>query len=452
MSMCTTWQAAVALSLAAIALPGWAAALPRLNVDMHEAKLENGLRVILVEDRTAPIITVAMMYDVGSANEQEGRSGFAHLFEHLMFQGSEHVKAGEHMNLIERYGGNANATTNTDWTFYFEGVPANQLDLVLFLESDRLRSLNISEANLKREIEVVKEERRMRVDNQPYRRGAFALEDLLYDSFAYGHEGVGSMADLDAATLQDVQSFFDTYYRPSNAVLILVGDFENAAALAKVRNYFGPLPTQPVPAPADRTEPSQSKDRRAVMHDQLAPLPRLDIAFKAVPGAHDDYFALTVLSSVLQEGRSSRLYEALVKQQEIATDVRGTMDERRGVGALKTTAMPRDDSSIDAAEQGIYREIERLQREPVADWEMEKAKNQLAAQYLSSLQRGVLRALVIGATVVDFGDVNRINTYLDRIAAVTKDDIQRVAKTHLREGNRTVLVTLPAAAAGEGAK
>lgn len=442
----------LALVLAGNAAFAWAEALPRLRVPMQEAKLANGLRVILVEDRTAPIVTVALTYDVGAANEQLGRTGFAHLFEHLMFQGSQRVPAGEHIKLIERYGGNANAMTGTDWTFYFEGVPANQLDLALFLEGDRLRSLNISQENLAREIEVVKEERRMRIDNQAYRKSAFVLEDLLYDSFAYKHEGVGSMADLGAASLEDVRAFFNTYYRASNVVLVLVGDFDRATALAKVKRYFGDLPRLPDPLQADRTEPAQTSERRQVVHDALAPLPQLNVAFKAVSGADDDYYALAVLSSALQEGHSSRLYEALVKQQQLATEVGGTMEERRVAGALKITAGPRDEKSIDAVEQGIYREIERLQREPVADWEMEKAKNLIAAAYLDRMHRGVLRGLVIGSNVVDFGDAERTNTYLDRIAAVTKDDVQRVANAHLRKGNRTVLVTLPAPATAEGAK
>jgi len=417
--------------------------LPRVTIEMERARLANGMRVVLVEDHTAPVITVGLAYDVGSANEHEGRTGFAHLFEHLMFQGSENVEPGQHSILIDRYGGVANATTGTDWTFYFETVPANQLDLALFLESDRLRSLNISQKNLDKEKEVVKEERRMRVDNQPYRRSAFVLEDLIYDSFAYSHDGVGSMADLGAASLSDVRAFFDQYYRASNLVLVLIGDFAAKPALAKVEKYFGTLPDRPAPPQADRTEPPQQQDRRQIVEDPLAPLPQLIVAFKTIPGSHADYFALDVLLAVLQGGDSSRLNEELVKRRELVTGLTGNNEERRGAGKLSVTAVVRANNTIDEVESAIYREIERLQKEPIADWELDKARNSIAAAYLDRLHRSVMRNIFIGAYAVDFDDPQRINAYLDRIAAVTKQDVQRVANAHLRAGNRTVVVTMP---------
>lgn len=410
---------------------------------MQRAQQANGLRIVLVEDHTAPVITVGLAYDVGSANEHEGRTGFAHLFEHLMFQGSENVEPGQHSILIDRYGGVANATTGTDWTFYFETLPANQLDLALFLESDRLRSLNISQANLDKEKEVVKEERRLRIDNQPYRRSVFVLEDVIYDSFAYSHDGVGSMADLSAASLNDVRAFFDQYYRASNLVLVLIGDFEGKAALAKVEKYFGALPARPRPLQADRTEPKQQGDRRQVVEDALAPLPQLIVAFKTIPGTNPDYFALDVISSVLQGGNSSRLHEELVKRRELVTGLSGSNEERRGAGKLSITAVVRAANSVEDVETAIYREIKRLQKEPIADWELQKAKNQIAASYLDRLHRSVMRNIFIGAYAVDFDDPQRINTYLDRIAAVTKEDVLRVAREHLRNGNRTIVITMP---------
>lgn len=422
--------------------------LPRVTIEMERVRLANGMLVVLVEDHTAPVITVGLAYDVGSANEHQGRTGFAHLFEHLMFQGSQNVEPGQHSILIDRYGGVANATTGTDWTFYFETIPANQLDLALFLESDRLRSLNISQENLDKEKEVVKEERRMRVDNQPYRRSAFLLEDLIYDSFAYSHDGVGSMADLDAASLGDVRAFFDQYYRASSLVLVLIGDFAAKPALAKVEKYFGALQTRPKPPQADRTEPPQQQDRRQIVEDPLAPLPQLIVAFKTVPGSHADYFALDVLLAVLQGGDSSRLHEELVKHKELVTDLSGSNEERRGAGKLSVTAVVRADNTINDVESSIYREVERLQKEPIADWELEKAKNSIAASYLDRLHRSVMRSIFIGAYAVDFDDPQRINSYLDRIAAVTKEDVLRVAKVHLRVGNRTVLITMPKKAQG----
>jgi zinc protease len=419
------------------------APLPRLDIQMKRTTLANGLRVVMVEDHTAPVITVGLAYDVGAANEERGRTGFAHLFEHLMFQGSGNVAPGQHINVIEEYGGVANATTSTDWTFYFETVPANQLDLALFLESDRLISLKISAENLAREIEVVKEERRMRFDNQAYRNSLFVLQGLMYDSFAYAHDGVGSMADLGAASLADVRGFFDAYYRASNVVLVLIGDFTTAQAVGKVEQYFAKVPTRPKPPPADRTESTQQQDRRSIVEDPHAPLPQLSIAYKSVPGDHPDYFALSVLSAVLQEGHSSRLHERLVKERELTTALAGSVDERRGVGAFYVTAAVRSEQNIGAVESEIYEQIERLQREPIADWELAMAKNSIATRYLDRMSSSVMRAIFIGVYAVDFNDPGRINSYLDRIAAVTKEDVRRVAAAHLRSGNRTVLVTMP---------
>lgn len=432
-----------ALGLHANAATDDGAVLPRPNIKIEHATLANGLRVLAVEDRSAPVITLALTYDVGGASERIGHTGFAHLFEHLMFQGSDNVAPGQHLSLIEEYGGTANATTDTDWTFYFESVPANQLDLALFLEADRLRSLHISAQNLAKEKEVVKEERRMRIDNQPYRKSFFELLGLMYDSFAYSHDAVGSMKDLEAASLEDVRTFFDTYYRASNVVLVLIGDFHTPEVMGKVERYFGDLPKRTKPPAADRTEPRQQADRRRVVTDPLAPLPKLNIAFKAVPGNDPDYFALTVLSAVLQEGYSSRLHEELVKRRELATALAGSMDERRGAGALSIEATVRSQEAVSAAEDTIYEQIERLQHESIEDWELEKAKNSIAMRYLNNLQRSVMRAIFIGVYAVDFNDPERINTYLDRIAAVSKQDVQRVANTHLRKGNRTVVVTLP---------
>jgi len=398
-------------------------ALPRLRLDLQETRLQNGLRVITVEDHRVPIVSVVQVFNVGAADEQPGRTGFAHLFEHLMFQGSQNVGPGEHIKLVENRGGFSNATTNTDWTAYFDSVPANQLDFALFLNADRLRSLKISEENLAKEREVVKEERRLRIDNQPYRKSGFMLDELLYDSFAYRHDGVGSMADLAAASLADVRRFFDTYYTPGNLVLVIVGDFDRKTALRKVQQYFGALPSRPAPPTADRTEPTQTAPRRRTVEDPLAPLPQLSIAFK-------------------EEGHSSRIYQALVPIG-LASDVGGRMDERRGAGALYMAATLQSADRAAEAEQTIYREIERLQQEPAAAWEIEKAKSSLATTYLDHLNRGMLRGFVIGQFTVDFGDPARINTYLDRIAAVTADDVRRVANTHLRPGNRTTLLTLP---------
>ncbi len=417
--------------------------LPRLHIHVEQAMLENGLHLLTVEDHSTPVVSLVLVYNVGAANEHPGRTGFAHLFEHLMFQGSQNVTPGQHLRLIETYGGMSNATTGDDWTAFFDSVPANQLDLALFLNSDRLRSLQVTQENLTKEKEVVKEERRMRIDNQAYRKSGILLTGLLYDSFAYSHDGVGSMEDISAASLGDIKAFFNTYYTASNLTMVLVGDFQTAEVRGKVAKYFGDLPTRPQPPPADRTEPPQKAQRRKVVEDPLAPLPQLSLAFKAVPGIDPDFFALRVLCAVLQDGHSSRLYEALVKQGQLTSDVSGVVNERRGAGAMLLEMTLRPASHVEEVERIIYQQIARLQKEPIAAWELEKAKSALATAYINSLDRSVLRALTIARDAVDFNDPNRINSYLDSLASVTAKDVQRVANTYLRTTNRTVIVTLP---------
>lgn len=438
--MGASFGATVAHALAATERPG---VVPHLHVNFEQMRLKNGLRVILVEDHRAPIVSLVLTYDVGSANERPGHTGFAHLFEHLMFQGSQNVAPGDHGRLIGNCGGLSDATTANDSTIYLEKVPANQLDLILFLEADRLRSLKISQDNFVREREVVKEERRLRIDNQPYGKSGQVLNELLYDNFAYAHDGMGSMADLDAATLEDIKGFFDTYYAVNNATLVLAGDFDTKMALDKIEQYFGELPARPRPPPVDRTEPPRRAERRQTVADALAPLPQIEIAFKAVPADHPDFFALQVLSAVLNEGHSARLYEALV-ERELATGVNAYVYQQRGPGAFYISAIPRSERTITTAEATVYEQLARLQKKPIDDWELEKAQNSLAAAHVRTLQQGLMRALLIGRYTVDFNDPNRINTYLDRIAAVTKQDVQRVARTYLRKGSRIVVMTLPA--------
>src|SRR5512140_2080158 len=285
------WRALAAMAV--VALLGttlWAVATPR--VQFTDTKLANGLRVIISEDHTAPVYSIAVTYNVGSRNERAGRTGFAHLFEHMMFKGSANVGAGEHFYLVFTNGGNMNGTTNTDRTVYYEALPKNQLDLGLFLESDRMRSLAVTAENLENQRQTVKEERRLGLDNQPYGKTGERLSELAYDAFPYKHSVIGSMADLDAATVEDVRSFFRTYYAPNNATLALVGDLAPAETPAKVKKYFGDIPRQAPPAPVDFTEKPQTAERRERIEDKLARLTRVDIVYKIPPGNAPDMDAL----------------------------------------------------------------------------------------------------------------------------------------------------------------
>ena len=427
------------------ALAATSLAQGRLHVDLKDTRLANGLRVITVEDHSAPVIAVNVTYNVGSRNERQGRTGFAHLFEHMMFQGSENVGKSEHFILIQNNGGTMNGSTNEDRTNYFEALPANQLELVLYLESDRMRSLAVNQENLDNQRNVVQEERRIGLDNAPYGKSGEIQQDLMYDNFAYKHTTIGSMADLNAASVEDVSSFFKMYYAPNNAVLTLVGDFKAAEALALVKKYFDNIPRQPDPPAVDMAEPEQKAERRTSVDDVLARATRVAIAYKTLPGNTPDFYALQVLASALGGGSSSRLYQKLVREKEMVTTINSFPQEMRGVGGFYVTANLRPNAKSDDVETAIYAEIARLQREPIADWELQKAKNGARRNFINGLQSSLARANSIGTYAVYYGDPNLINTRLDKVAAVTKEDVQRVANKYLTQTNRTVVITVPKA-------
>jgi predicted Zn-dependent peptidase len=421
--------------------PGQAA--KTVSIAFTEHKLKNGLRVILSEDHSAPTYSICITYNAGSRDERRGRTGFAHLFEHMMFQGSENVGKGEHFILVLNNGGNMNGSTSNDRTNYFQTLPANQLDLGLYLEADRMRSLAITQVNLDNQRSTVQEERRQGVDNQPYGKTYEAISETAYDNFAYKHSVIGSMDDLSAATLEDVQQFFRTYYAPNNAVLTLVGDFNSKEALAKIEKYFGSIPKQPAPTPPDMTEPEQQAERRKGLEDGFARVPRLDIVYKIPAGNTPDFYALSVLGQVLSSGQSSRLYQKLIKEKEVATSAFGGPGERRGPSLFQFSAMLRPGKTFEEVEKLIYEEVERLGREPVADWELEKVHMSLRRQRATQLQSSLMRAIMFGQLAVFYNEPGLINTLEQKIGRVTKEDIQRVAQKYLKEINRTVITTTP---------
>ncbi len=325
-----------------------------LRIPIEQYKLDNGLRIVMSVDHSAPTYGISITYNVGSHNEHAGRTGFAHLFEHMMFEGSENVGKGEHMILVENNGGNMNGTTTEDRTNYFESFASNQLDLGLFLESDRMRSLAVNQANLDNQRNAVQEERRLSVDNQPYGETSEVLQGLIYDNFANKHSVIGSMQDLNAATIKDVQEFFRIYYAPNNAVLTLVGDFEPADALAKIKKYFGDIPAQPAPPVPDLAEPKQTAERTKTIEDPFAQVPRLDIAFKTPPGNTPDVYALDVLSTALGGGQSSRLYQTLVKDKELAVNVFCYIEEHKGPSTFNVVVLARPGKDLKEVEKAVY--------------------------------------------------------------------------------------------------
>jgi predicted Zn-dependent peptidase len=420
------------------------------RIQFSDTKLDNGLRVIISEDHAAPVFSVAVTYNVGSRDERKGRTGFAHLFEHMMFKGSEHVGPGEHFTLVFDNGGNMNGTTNQERTLYFETLPANQLDLALYLEADRMASLAITPDNLDNQRNAVQEERRLGVDNQPYGKTFEAIDELAYENFAYAHSVIGSMDDLNAASVDDVKSFFKTYYAPNNAVLSLAGDVKTADCLQKIKKYFGSIPSQPAATPVDVTEPPQTAERRKTLEDSLARLPRIDIVYHVPPALSPDDDGLTVLATVLASGRSSRFYESIVRQKQLASNVFASSTSNRGPGLFRIGAMPLAGKSVADVEQAIYAEIEKVKSGPIADFEMDKARNNWKRNNISSAASSLSRAMALGRYALFWNDPNLINSYIDRIAAVKPAEVQRVAAKYLVPENRTVVITMPKAPGGTG--
>jgi zinc protease len=424
------------------------AAAQDVQIPIEQYTLKNGLRVVLSEDHAAPTVSLCITYDVGSRNEQPGHTGFAHLFEHMMFQGSQNVGKGEHLILVHVNGGDVNGTTTDDATNYYERVPANQLDMALFLESDRMRALQITQANLDNQRNTVQEERRLRMDNQPYGKTNEILEDLAYDNFAYKHSTMGSMADLNAASLDDVAQFFKTYYAPNNAVLALVGDFKSAETLAKIKKYFEDIPAQPAPPSVDMAETVQTAERRTVVEDSFARLPRLDIVYKTVPANSPDFYALDMLGDILFGGPSSRLYQKLVKEKTVALQVAGGIDLRRGPALFQAFAMLKPGQDASEVEKLIYEEFERVKTDGVTTAEMQKVLIQDRLQQAESMTSTMSRARSLGQYAVYFHDPDLVNTILAKYSEITPSDIQRVARQYLGANERTVVWTNPKAPAG----
>ena len=424
--------------------------LPKL--DLHDMRLENGLRVILVPDHSAPVYAINVSYNVGSRNELPGHTGFAHLFEHMMFQGSANVGKGEHFILVLNNGGNMNGTTNEDRTIYFEELPKNQLDLGLYLEADRMRSLNVTQANLDNQRNAVQEERRQSIDNQPYGRAELDLDGLSYDNFAYKHPTIGSMADLDAASVADVAAFFHMYYAPNNAVLTLVGDFDPDEVMAKVRKYFGSVPTQSSPPKVDLREEPHYGERRESISDPLARLPRLDIAYHVPPGNTTDNYVMQELSIALAQGQSSRFYQHLVKEKQLASNVSIFTDSRIGTSQMYLSATPRAGVSLSDLEKGLDDEISAVLKDGITPDELAKSKTQLLRRFVERRRTVLGTAQLIGEYAVKFNEPELINTILDKESAVTLEQVNRAARTYLVPDQRSVVTTVPAKAAPDATR
>lgn len=417
------------------------------KVSWSQFQLDNGLRVVLSEDHTAPVVAVAVYYDVGSRNEVKGRTGFAHLFEHMMFQGSENIKKAEHFKYIESNGGVMNAATHADFTNYYEFLPSNQLALALWLESDRMRSLKITAPNLKNQKEAVKEEKRLSYDNQAYWPALLKMDEMVFRNWANAHPTIGSMKDLDAATIADVSRFFATYYAPNNAVLVIAGDIDTREAESLVRKYFSSIPRHKPPPIVAVSEPFEVAERKAVIDDAHAQMPALSIAWKIPARRSPDFYPLALLKSILCDGNSGRLYQKLVKERAVSLEVQGTLEARRGPGQIALLTIHKPDLKAEQVKTIIDSEIERVKTEGVDDDELAKVKNQYRlGRFVSgsdgeyaSLQTALGRALALAEFAMFDGDPSLINTELDRYLAVTSEQVREAARKYLLPANTSVL-------------
>ncbi|MEM8608043.1 MAG: pitrilysin family protein [Myxococcota bacterium] len=454
--MMRTWKSAIGASLLVASLLARQTGTPHVaaqaepaaakppSLPVTRATLDNGLRVVMSEDHTVPTVAIAVYYDVGSRNEQKGRSGFAHLFEHRMFQGSANVGKGEHFGLIINRGGDANGTTSNDRTNYFETLPANELALGLWLESDRMRSLAITQDNFENQRQTVMEERRQRIDNQPYIPSMLRINELAYgDYWPYAHSTIGDMQDLVDAPLSAVQEFFETYYAPNNAVLSISGDFDPDEALALVKKYFGTIPARELTPFVEPAPPSQNEERTETIYDANATLPAFHIAYHIPQSRTEDHYPLEMLGLILGDGESSRLYQTLVKKKEICQDVAVGTDDRRGPDLFSVWAVMSSGHAPKEAQAIVFAELDRVAKKGVTARELEKAKNRVSAAFVFGLQSNMQRARNLAEFELYWGDANLLMLELDHYLSVSRDDIQRVAQTYFKTSNRTVLDVLP---------
>ncbi len=406
---------------------------------LEEYTLENGLRVVFNQDNSIPVVSLAVYYDVGSRNEREGRTGFAHLFEHMMFQGSENVPKAAHFQFIMKAGGTMNGTTSSERTNYYETLPANQLPLALWLESDRMRSLAVTQENLDNQREAVKEEKRLRYDNQPYGEIFDLINEMIYKNFANSHSTIGSMDDLDAATVEDVQEFFRVYYAPNNAVMVLSGAFDTEEAKALIDKYFGSIPAQPKPAALDVSEPEEVALNYREYEDKLAPFPAFLIGWKIPPRRTPEFYALFLAGKLLYDGESSRLYQKLVKGDESLIQLFGFTDERRGPSSIFIGAIPKPDKDLSQIREIIMAEIRSIAEFGPTPAEMDKLQNQLLNDTIRERQSSMARAQRIAEFALYDGNPEFINTELDELLAITGDQIKDAVAKYLNTENRTLL-------------
>ena len=422
---------------------------PRLNYQI--ATLDNGLTVVLSEDHSTPITHVEMWYQVGSKNERPGRTGFAHLFEHLMFKGSKNVKSDQHLTLISQVGGDGNAYTTEDSTVFLQTVPSQYLPLVLWLEADRMATLRIDQRTLNAEREVVKEERRWRYESEPFGLLSEIIYDHAFSVHPYKHTAIGSMRDLEAASIEDVREFYNTYYVPENATLVIVGDIEPENTMQMIEHYIGRVPKarRDVPREIPR-EPGRQANRRVTIEADNWPLPAVVVAHHITYDGHPDAYPLHIASKVLSDGQSSRIFRRLVYDQQLAVSAFGQGNIIEDPNLFYAVAIVSPGQRPADAEAALIEELERLKREPVSDEELQRTKNQFARDYIIGRITNSQKAAHLAHAAVIHDDITTADGEFDVFMNVSKEDVQRVAQTYFTDTSRLVLTILPRGAGDLG--
>jgi zinc protease len=426
----------------------------RLRIPIHSDTLKNGLRVVVAPDTSAPVVTVGVYYKIGFRLEPQGRSGFAHLFEHMMFQGSENAPKMQHIKLINSSGGVLNGSTMYDVTNYYEAVPSNALERVLWLEADRMRALKVDEENLINQRDVVKEEVRVNVINQPY--GGFPWLDMppvAFRNWANAHNFYGDFADLDAASLADVQKFFRTYYVPNNAVLLLLGDVNPEEGLALAEKYFGSIPAGAAPPFADPTEPPQKEERRGQVEEKFGTLPAMAIGYVLPARRTPDWHAMVLLDQALHGGRAGRVYRDLVLEKQIAVEADGGVDDvfgYNGPSQMTTRILHKPEYTGEQTLAAFDAVLRDLQEKGISQEELDPLKVKWRSDYYSTLEGGRggsmprygLMHLLACFTLFD-NEPQLVNTVLEGFLAVQREEIQEVANRYLRPENRAIVFRAP---------
>ena len=436
--------------------------MKKLQVAIESTTLANGLKVVIAPDTTAPVVTVGVYYKIGFRLEPQGRSGFAHLFEHMMFQGSANAPKMQHIKLINSSGGTLNGSTHYDVTNYYEAVPSNALERVLWLEADRMRALKVDDENLRNQRDVVKEEVRVNVMNQPY--GGFPWLDLppvAFRNWANSHNFYGDFADLDAADLADVQAFFKTYYVPNNAVLLVLGDVKAEEGIALAKKYFADIPAGAAPPFADPTEPEQTKERRGQVEEKFGTLPAMAIGYPIPARRTSEWCAMALLDQALYGGRAGRIYRDLVLEKQVAVEADGGIDDIFGYNGptqLVTRILHKPEFTSEATLAVFDAVIREVQEKGIGKDELEQLKVKWRSDYYATLEGGRggsmpkygLMHLLACFTLFD-GEPQLVNSILDGFLAVKREEIQAVAKRYLRTEKRAIVFRTPVKAAAKEA-